>query len=223
MPPPYLNWEQLAEVLLATAGESTVQVRRSTYGSAADYLTNRQYEEIPLSAYLNELCDPDGEHQTMRYAGNVSLPVPLASRLDMTEFPLCRLSSEQWEPPAYWIGPTGSLTPLHKDSTPNLAYQIFGTKRWVVFPVRDIPFLRMSRPNPSEEMDFAVSEIAPSEFKELTAARFHPAVPLEFMLEAGDVLYLPAGWAHFVENRTTSVMVNRWMSRAAFRKLIPLV
>ena len=42
------------------------------------------------------------------------------------------------------------------------------------------------------------------------------AHPLTFELGKGEMLYLPAGWSHFVETVEPSLMINFWMSRTAF-------
>jgi oxalate decarboxylase/phosphoglucose isomerase-like protein (cupin superfamily) len=34
--------------------------------------------------------------------------------------------------------------------------------------------------------------------------------PVQFVMKPGEVLYLPRGWTHFVENLTPSLMVNTW-------------
>ena len=38
------------------------------------------------------------------------------------------------------------------------------------------------------------------------------ARPIVMTLEAGDVYYQPAGWAHTIQNIETSIMVNFWLS-----------
>ena len=34
--------------------------------------------------------------------------------------------------------------------------------------------------------------------------------PVQFVMGPGEVLYLPRGWTHFVENLTPSLMLNVW-------------
>lgn len=36
------------------------------------------------------------------------------------------------------------------------------------------------------------------------------ATPITFTMNEGEVLYLPRGWAHFVENVTPALMINTW-------------
>ena len=36
------------------------------------------------------------------------------------------------------------------------------------------------------------------------------ATPVTFMMYSGEVLYLPRGWTHMVENVTPSLMINTW-------------
>jgi len=116
------------------------------------------------------------------------------------------------EQPAFWLGVTGSVTPLHKDSTDNFAFQVCGTKRWILFPVRDIPFLYMERP--LQHTDFATSQVEPKNPQLDRYPLYSNARSIVIDVNAGEMLYLPAGWAHHVENQTTSLMVNYWMSRS---------
>lgn len=106
------------------------------------------------------------------------------------------------------------MTPLHKDSTDNFAYQVCDSKRWTIFPVRDVPFLSLTRL--LEHSDYATSCIDPRNVQLPEYPEYKQAQPIEFELHAGEMLYLPAGWSHQVENMSMSMMVYYWMSRDYF-------
>src|SRR5262249_45734311 len=48
---------------------------------------------------------------------------------------------------------------------------------------------------------------------------FARAKAVEVTLQAGEVLYLPKKWAHFVQNVETSLMVNFWPEYTSAQKL----
>jgi hypothetical protein len=60
--------------------------------------------------------------------------------------------------------------------------------------------------------DFATSAIDLRRPDMSRFPQFKNARPLGITLEEGSMLYLPMGWAHFVENLTDSLMVNYWRS-----------
>lgn len=192
-----------------------IKARQSTYQSSSEYLGGRKQVPMPLSDYLDDLLSPS---QAGLYAGNQPLP-PKFGELFGVSLPDF-LNEDQVEPPAFWLGPAGSTTPLHKDSTDNFAIQIFGEKLWTLYPVRDIPFLAMSRPNLDEEVDFAVSTMNWPHPDAKRFPEFHKAQSLTVTLRPGDALYLPAGWAHQVQNQTPCLMMNYWMTRESYRQLM---
>ena len=206
---PTLAW------LRSTYGDFLLRVRVQDYASPQTYAGARQYTEMTLAEYVAYMESFAGA--SPRYAGNQALPAAIAVEFGIRSpdfYP-----AEAFEPPAFWLGASGSVTPLHKDSTDNFAFQMFGEKRWTLFPVRDIPFLSMSRPDLGDEMDFATSAI---DLRKLDADRFplfDNAKSISLTLAPGEMLYLPAGWAHFVETVTPALTINYWLSKLFFRSL----
>lgn len=186
-----------------------IQVRRPSFDAPSQYLTEREIEEISMVDYLQTLRSTlNTQHSTLKYAGNQKLPSSMEQLLKM--FP--PIQGVAMEPPAFWLGGAGSVTPLHKDSTDNFAFQVCGTKRWILFPVRDVPFLYMERPLP--HTDFATSQVDPKNPQLDRYPLYSNARSITVDVNAGEMLYLPAGWAHHVENLSISLMVNYWMSRS---------
>lgn len=186
-----------------------IQVRRPSYDSPHQYKTERELEEISMADYLRTLRSTiNGQLSTIKYAGNQKLPSAMEHLLKLVS-PIQGLRLDQ---PAFWLGGSGSATPLHKDGTDNFAFQVCGTKRWILYPVRDIPFLYMERP--LHHTDFATSQIDPKNPQMDRYPLYSNARSIAVDVNAGEMLYLPAGWAHHVENLSTSLMVNYWMSRS---------
>ena len=99
---------------------------------------------------------------------------------------------------AIYIGPEGSLSPLHRDFWNTHAYlaQIRGRKRAVLFSPEDSDFLYGGKVDP-EQPDL---DRFPS---------FDFATAYECVIEPGDTLLVPANWWHHVRGLEKSITVSR--------------
>lgn len=102
----------------------------------------------------------------------------------------------------FFMGPTGSLTPLHFDTlgTHNLFFQIVGRKRFILIPAeqKDYCYLegwRWGRFDPNEP-DFAKYPLAKA------------TTPREVLLQPGEILYIPPGTLHQVHGLSFSISFN---------------
>ncbi len=99
-----------------------------------------------------------------------------------------------------WIGPKGTITPLHHDLTNNLLAQVVGRKRFVIASSAEI-----SRVYNHEHCFSAV------DMRHLDL-HVHPAMAdvrlIEFELSPGEAVFLPVGWWHFVESLDFSISVS---------------
>jgi hypothetical protein len=109
-------------------------------------------------------------------------------------------------PPRFWLGPAGTVTPLHCDYDDNIFAQIWGTKRIFLAPPHHDEFLY---PREANAVLFG-SPFNPEEpdFERFPLAR-HAAMT-ECIVNPGDLLYVPAGWYHQVRALTFSLSANRW-------------
>jgi lysine-specific demethylase 8 len=108
-----------------------------------------------------------------------------------------------------WFAGAGHLTPLHYDDYDNFLNQIIGRKKITLFSPADKPYLYIT---PKDER----SDPSPVNLFEPDYERFPHfgrATPIEFILEPGDTLYLPAGWSHQIESLDVTVSVNFFFGR----------
>jgi hypothetical protein len=199
------------EEVMERGGAIRVNVRSGNYADA----TQRVVGTSSLAEYLANCIACDGRpasndaESLPTYSGNtplskedfrtLGLSYPMALRRKPLQI---RLGSE---PPRLWLGPAGSLTPLHYDSRDNLICQYIGRKHFVLYPPSDIPFLYTYGVAPSW------SRVANPRQPDLGKfPLFAKARPVEVTLQAGEILYLPARWSHFVVNLDVSMMVNFW-------------
>ena len=101
-----------------------------------------------------------------------------------------------------FIGPKGSYSRLHLDPVGSAAWNacLEGRKRFVFFEPEHLHDLHVDLSNPHR-----LRHIYPEYLSDASILR-HPYH--ELVLDAGDVVYAPPGWPHFVENLETSVSVT---------------
>ena len=84
---------------------------------------------------------------------------------------------------------------------------MYGRKRWVLFAPGQSAnvYYRQRRDLPVIFSPVDMSDPDPVRFPRVQSAPRH-----DFVLEAGEVLYLPPGWWHYVESLSDSINVNYW-------------
>ena len=107
-----------------------------------------------------------------------------------------------------WLGPAGTVSPLHHDRYHNLLSQAVGSKyvrlyapslREALYPHTEGPHAGVS----SQVVDLDADHAA-------RFPRFGAAPYADVVLNAGEMLYIPPGWWHYVESRETSFSVSFW-------------
>jgi hypothetical protein len=99
-----------------------------------------------------------------------------------------------------WIGPGGAFTPLHHDLTNNLFVQIVGAKRFVMAPATALPNMYNDQHVFSEISDVKDPNLNLGHYPKLARVKFH-----EFILNPGEILFIPIGWWHQVTSLDFSV------------------
>ena len=108
----------------------------------------------------------------------------------------------------YRMGSPGTFTQGHIDSKDNFVYQILGEKQWTIFSPQDYKYLYYTQTKGSLEWSAALSSQKAPDIRKYPL--FAKATPITFTMKQGEVLYLPRGWSHFVENVTPVLMINTW-------------
>lgn len=179
-----------------------------------------RFSHLPVRArvgdYINTAFAPDRAMQDMSMleyldlvtAGERDLP-PYLGNLELRELNrLCHWPTffDKMGPPRFWVGPAGTVTPLHCDYDDNIFAQVWGTKRIFLAPPHHDEFLYPSEAN-AILFGSPVNPEAP-DFDQFPLAR--EASLVEVIVNPGDMLYVPAGWYHYVRALTFSLSSNRW-------------
>ena len=182
-------------------GELQVRARVGDYVNTA-FAADRAMQDMSLRDYLDLTTDADATD------ANPDLP-PYVGNLEMR--PLNRLCHwpayfKKMGPPRFWLGPARTVTPLHCDYDDNIFAQIRGVKRIFLAPPHHDEFLY---PREANAILFG-SPFDPEapDFDKFPLAR--QAALTECIMQAGELLYVPAGWYHQVRALTFSLSANRW-------------
>jgi len=158
-----------------------------------------------------------GVDKRQLYLFDVSLPIHLREMLSYMSIPkyfahdyLQRTppdtpNRDSW--PTLFIGPEGSRSALHVDQLHTNFWMIMmhGAKRWVFFHPDDIPLLYPTWVRGQLDPSFQpLDNMLRDESKPLAGS----ARRRECILRAGEVLFVPAGTPHYVENLTDTVAVS---------------
>lgn len=96
----------------------------------------------------------------------------------------------------FWLGPKGTLTPLHHDLTNNLLVQVLGRKRVLMVPPWELGRVR------NHQHCFSQVTLA-----ELQAVDRNLQV-YECVIGPGEAVFLPIGWWHHVEALDVSISMS---------------
>jgi hypothetical protein len=197
--------------------------KRWPLASLTPQTLRERFSKLPVRArvgdYINTAFAPDRamrdmsmlEYLELVAAGTEGLP-PYLGNLELRELnQFCYWPAYLTKPgpPRFWLGPAGTVTPLHADYDDNLFVQVWGSKRIFLAPPHHGQFLY---PREANALLFG-SPFDPEapDFDRFPLAR--QASMIECIVHPGDMLYVPAGWYHQVRSLAFSLSANRW-SRA---------
>lgn len=177
-------------------GGLPVRARIGDYINTA-FAPDRAMQDMSLLAYLDLVA-----------GGTQNLP-PYLGNLELRELnALCHWPAwfKKMGPPRFWLGPSGTVTPLHCDYDDNIFAQIWGVKRIFLSPPHHDEFLYAREAN--AVLFGSPFDPESPDFEKFPLAR--QAAMIECIMQPGELLYVPAGWYHQVRALTFSLSANRW-------------
>ncbi|XP_066299717.1 bifunctional arginine demethylase and lysyl-hydroxylase PSR-like [Branchiostoma lanceolatum] len=200
------------EYLRAMIGHKEASVKHVVHGSA-EWAQLETARTMKVSDFIDSL----DEHNTQKlYLFDWSLPIhctELSKELTVPKY-FCHdflkktregsLYRDSW--PSLFVAPSGLSGGLHVDAFgSNFWMALFqGRKRWLFFQKEDLPLLYPCY-NHSTDPTFDVDVFNPDVQKYPLLSQTHPR---ECILQPGELLFVPAGCPHRVENLDKSLAVS---------------
>ncbi|WP_164018694.1 cupin-like domain-containing protein [Pyxidicoccus trucidator] len=164
---------------------------------------------LPLASDLDALADTmlEKRPEDINHLVGPSLLRAVPSLREDARFPdyaprwLNRLTES-----SVWIAPRGTFAQLHRDRAHNLYAQLSGRKRWQLYsPAR----ARLLQPAPLDwAADLSGVDLKPGAARRTTASGLRP--DYDFILEPGELLFLPVHWWHRVHTLSPAIAANLW-------------
>ncbi|XP_016989230.1 bifunctional peptidase and arginyl-hydroxylase JMJD5 [Drosophila rhopaloa] len=201
------KWMNL-NYLLQVAGNRTVPIE-----IGSNYASDEWSQQlVKIRDFLSRQFggDTNKTNQEIEYLAQHELfsQIP-ALKKDISIPDYCSISKEN--PPEAvdikaWLGPAGTISPMHYDPKHNLLCQVFGAKRIILAAPSDTDNLY---PHESEflsntsQIDAAHLDL--DSYPLLEKVKFY-----ELLLQPGDCLYMPPKWWHYVRSEAPSFSVSFW-------------
>lgn len=192
-------------------GGIEITAKRSPISNASNPVKAIEYIndtfKVSLSEFIERTYGSDESEQIYFSQAPIFKIIPKL-KSDIGGFPFVSLMLLKLikESPYLWMGPSGNKSALHVDTSPNLFAQIYGRKKWIVYPGHQKELLYL--PSGLEFPNFSPVDIERPDLD--LFPKFSKATPIEFTVNPGEILFLPANWAHYVEALDYSISLNLW-------------
>ncbi|MFS0828792.1 cupin-like domain-containing protein [Pseudomonas phoenicis] len=180
----------------------------SRHGQYADraFLSEREFKAVKVVDFvagMKHASQPTSD-EPAAYMGNNQLP---RQWMHLIRFPEL-FERSQYIAPRFWLGPVGTLTPLHRDDSDNLFAQVWGEKSILLAAPHHREALGSWATSPDGGLEGCDFNPGKPNWEDFPAARNVDF--LHVRLGPGDLLFLPEGWFHQVSSLTMSLSINFW-------------
>lgn len=180
----------------------------SRHGYYADHAfsSGREFKATRVVDFVAgmEPADQPASDEPAAYMGNNQLP---RQWLHLIQFPEW-FERSQYIAPRFWLGPKGTLTPLHRDDSDNLFAQVWGEKLILLAAPHHREALGSWATSPDGGLEGCDFNPDKPNWEDFPTARNVEFLPVQ--LGPGDLLFLPEGWFHQVTSLSTSLSINFW-------------
>lgn len=183
--------------------EDQKEVKKSSSSQTKSKSTLRNNGKGSASSFLSQQQDKKNPRQNQN---EKSKPHHLRSSPSQTKEKKTT-QSDSGRLTTIWLGPSGATTQAHYDVQDNFYAQLYGRKRFIIFPPEQHRQMHLNGFLHSAAQQSQVDLEEPEYEK---TPLFKDASALDVTLLPGDVLFLPALWFHHVIALDLSFSVSIW-------------
>lgn len=198
------------ETIKLKFGSAKVTVRESD--DEFDYFFGEgRKKEIMLNEYIKLITAPSNSETRLPYMGNLPFDHPNIAKYLSPLKPLFKfpkyIPSQKYGELRLWIGGKGQRSTIHNDNYHNLNAQIHGKKEFLLFSPDETEKLYVKELNQT----CWVSPVDPLNYNRETYPLFKEAQSFRAIISAGELIYIPVFWWHYVTALETSISVSMFI------------
>jgi ribosomal protein L16 Arg81 hydroxylase len=191
------------EFLIASVGDQDVQIQSRREQNENYEVESSQHRALAkFPDFIRQVFSGTASNDIYMTAqnGTVNGQVLSVLRSDLNPMPGMLDDTVEADRLFYWIGPQGTVTPLHHDMTNNLMAQVVGRKRVKLIAPDYLPYVY--------NHTHCYSLVDPENVDTKKFPLFEQVKVFEVDLGPGDVLFLPIGWWHHVRSLDPSITIT---------------
>lgn len=184
-------------------GDETVEVMTGRDGDPGyERRGERHRTQARFREYINYLRENPAGNDRYLVANNGLLDLPAAKRLREDFDSPAEYLDEAMSPGRVflWLGPAGTVTPLHHDVMNIIIVQVIGRKRITLIDPLHARYVY------NDDGVFSMVDAASPDYSRFPLYAY--ADPITLVLEPGDALFIPVGWWHHVESLDLSASLS---------------
>ncbi len=162
----------------------------------------RHRSRIRFGEYIDHVLDPVGSNDRYLVANNFFFQnEPGRSLLaDLRPLPDFLLADNKGDATYLWLGPRGTVTPLHHDVINIFYFQLYGRKQFILAAPEELPFV-YNRQGVYSDVDPETPDLD-------SFPHYQRIQTTTVTLDAGQALFVPVGWWHHVRSLDVSISVS---------------
>jgi hypothetical protein len=189
------------QYLRKNIGNVQVQVETSHNHIFSGDISTVKKTTMTMNNFFDQYSNPDVHY----YLAEKSIKSFHAIRNDFPTQPSFITKNFKLDKTQIWMGAGNQITPLHNDLQENIFCQIMGTRHITLYDPLQSHFLYLDSDNR------AYAQVDPDHPNLEMFPLFKHATPIQVQLSAGDCIYIPGMWYHYIKSgQGSNIAINWW-------------